>query len=68
MYAALHRALGEQARLFVLMEERMACGVGACRSCAVPTRKPEGSYLAACRDGPFLDASTIDWGRLEETT
>jgi dihydroorotate dehydrogenase electron transfer subunit len=67
MYAALRRALGERARLYVLMEERMACGVGACRSCAVPARKPEGSYLAACRDGPLVEASEIDWGRWEET-
>ncbi|HUU56018.1 MAG TPA: hypothetical protein VMW93_01635 [bacterium] len=63
MYTALRRALGEGARLYVMMEERMACGVGACRSCAVPVRKPEGSYVAVCRDGPLLDASAVDWDR-----
>jgi len=63
MYVALYRALGEDARLSLLMEERMACGVGACRSCAVPVREPEGSYVAACREGPLLDASIIDWNR-----
>lgn len=66
MYVALRRALGEDARLYVMMEERMACGVGACRSCAVPVREPEGSYVAACGEGPLLDASIIDWNRFEE--
>jgi len=66
MYVALYRALGEDARLSVMMEERMACGVGACRSCAVPVREPEGSYVAACSEGPLLDASLIDWNRFGE--
>jgi dihydroorotate dehydrogenase electron transfer subunit len=67
MYAALYRTLGEDARLSVLLEERMACGVGACRSCAVPVREPEGSYVAACREGPLLDASLIEWNRFGES-
>lgn len=67
MYVALHRALGAGARLYVMMEERMACGVGACRSCAVPVLEPEGSYVAACSEGPLLDASVIDWNRFEES-
>jgi dihydroorotate dehydrogenase electron transfer subunit len=64
MYHALHRALGDDARLYVLMEERMACGVGACRSCAVPSRTPGRPYVAACREGPLLEAAGIDWDRL----
>jgi dihydroorotate dehydrogenase electron transfer subunit len=65
MYVVLHKILGEDARLYVLMEERMACGVGACRSCAVPAREPKGSYIAACEEGPLIDASSVDWNRLE---
>ncbi|MGD8720127.1 MAG: hypothetical protein PVH29_15065 [Candidatus Zixiibacteriota bacterium] len=64
MYHALHRALGDDARLYVLMEERMACGVGACRSCAVPMRAPGRPYVTACREGPLLEAAGIDWNRL----
>jgi dihydroorotate dehydrogenase electron transfer subunit len=67
MFVALHRALGGGAKLSVMMEERMACGVGACRSCAVPVREPEGSYVAACSEGPLLDASVIDWNRFGES-
>ncbi len=65
MYVVLHKILSEDARLYVLMEERMACGVGACRSCAVAAREPEGSYIAACEEGPLVDASLVDWNRLE---
>ncbi len=65
MYVVLHKVLGEDSRLHVLMEERMACGVGACRSCAVPAREPKGSYIAACEDGPLINASSVDWNRLE---
>ncbi|MEE9456647.1 MAG: hypothetical protein V3W11_05820, partial [bacterium] len=66
MYVALHKILGDDARWYALMEERMACGVGACRSCAVPIREPAGSYVAACKEGPLVDAAAVDWGRLGE--
>jgi dihydroorotate dehydrogenase electron transfer subunit len=66
MYAALRRVLGAGARWYALMEERMGCGVGACRSCVVPVREPAGSYAAVCKDGPLVDAASVDWGRLGE--
>jgi dihydroorotate dehydrogenase electron transfer subunit len=66
MYAALRNVLGDGARWYVLMEERMACGVGACRSCVVPVREPAGSYAAVCKEGPLVDAAAVDWGRLGE--
>jgi dihydroorotate dehydrogenase electron transfer subunit len=52
--------------LQVSLEERMACGVGACRSCVVPARA-EGrpAYQTVCREGPVFDANEIDWERLE---
>jgi dihydroorotate dehydrogenase electron transfer subunit len=45
----------------VSVEEIMACGVGACLACAVP--QAGGGYLHACKDGPVLDSSSIDWKR-----
>lgn len=47
---------------FVSMEERMACGVGACLSCACKV-KSEGreKYLHVCKNGPVFNASTIVW-------
>ena len=53
----LRRGVGCQ----VCVEEVMACGVGACLSCAVPARA--GGYLHACKDGPVFDGGEIDWGR-----
>jgi dihydroorotate dehydrogenase electron transfer subunit len=39
-----------------LMEEIMACGVGACRGCVVKTRS---GYRSACSDGPVFDTSDL---------
>ena len=48
-------------RCEVSVEEIMACGVGACMTCAVPSA--EQGYLHACTDGPVFDSRTIDWTR-----
>lgn len=47
---------------FVSMEERMACGVGACLSCACKV-KTDGRkhYDHVCKHGPVFDAKTIVW-------
>jgi dihydroorotate dehydrogenase electron transfer subunit len=46
----------------VCVEERMACGVGACQGCAIPAAGEEGGYLRTCKDGPVFAYSEIDWG------
>lgn len=51
-------------RTQVCLEERMACGLGACRSCVVPVRD-DGGYRTVCRDGPVFPADEIAWERLE---
>jgi len=52
--------------LQVSLEERMACGVGACRSCVVPVRSGDGhQYKTVCRDGPVFDAGEIAWELLD---
>ncbi|HVP57024.1 MAG TPA: dihydroorotate dehydrogenase electron transfer subunit [bacterium] len=43
----------------VSVEEMMACGLGACLSCAVP--RLAGGYLHACQDGPVVDSALVDW-------
>jgi dihydroorotate dehydrogenase electron transfer subunit len=45
----------------VSVEEIMACGVGACLSCAVP--RMGGGYFHACKDGPVFESTVIDWER-----
>ncbi len=66
MLAALAESIDseELAGLQVCMEERMACGIGACRGCVVPAAAPPGSYLAACRDGPVFRGGELDWKRM----
>ena len=45
----------------VSMEERMACGIGACLGCAVKLRGPDGEayYGHVCKDGPVFDSSEL---------
>ncbi len=43
----------------VSMEERMACGVGACLGCAV--KIADGTMEHVCSDGPVFDAREVDW-------
>lgn len=49
--------------LLVLMEKRMACGVGVCLSCVCRTVTPEGreEYSRVCSDGPIFDADRLKW-------
>jgi len=42
----------------VSLEEKMACGMGACLGCAVPTKS--GNKLA-CKDGPVFNACDLSW-------
>lgn len=44
--------------LFVSLEERMACGIGACLGCAVRTRN---GVRRVCRDGPVFRAEEVIW-------
>lgn len=47
----------------VSLEERMACGVGACLGCVVPARNSEGdaTYKRVCKDGPVFDLRELLW-------
>jgi dihydroorotate dehydrogenase electron transfer subunit len=44
------------------LENAMACGFGVCLGCAAPLK--EGGFALVCRDGPALDAASIDWERM----
>lgn len=47
----------------VSLEERMACGIGACLGCAVKLRRENGAeyYGHVCKDGPVFDSRRIIW-------
>ncbi|OPZ82751.1 MAG: Dihydroorotate dehydrogenase B (NAD(+)), electron transfer subunit [bacterium ADurb.Bin429] len=45
------------------LEQRMACGIGACLGCAQKIRHPDGTetYAHVCSDGPVFDARVVVW-------
>ena len=56
----------EQAKMpiQVSMEERMACGIGACVGCAIKIKKKdEGDWenLKVCKDGPVFWGNEVVW-------
>ncbi len=48
----------------ISLEERMACGVGACLGCAVPLRRETGEEYNGhvCKDGPVFNFQNVVWG------
>jgi dihydroorotate dehydrogenase electron transfer subunit len=61
MLAAVSRIAAEHSiPCYVSMEERMACGLGACMGCSIPMLA--GGYKRACKEGPVFDALEIAWG------
>jgi dihydroorotate dehydrogenase electron transfer subunit len=48
--------------LYVLMEKRMACGIGVCFSCVCKTLvNGENHYSRVCIDGPIIESKQINW-------
>ncbi len=45
------------APVYLSLEERMACGVGACLGCSV--KDSQGGYLRVCADGPVFEAQEV---------
>ena len=56
MNAAAVKAKEAGAKLYVSLENRMACGVGACLCC---TCKTNGGNKRACKDGPVFRAEEV---------
>lgn len=47
----------------ISLEERMACGTGACMGCSVAVKDDKGelSYKRVCADGPVFNLADIIW-------
>lgn len=48
----------------ISMEERMACGLGACLGCAVKVQRTDAEdweYLRVCKDGPVFRGEEVVW-------
>ena len=51
-------AAGEGTPCQVSLEERMACGIGACLTCSC---KVNGHYKRVCKDGPVFPSEEVEW-------
>ncbi len=51
------RCSGLNTRLFIAVEKRMACGVGACCGCSISV---DGGNQKVCVDGPVFEAEGVD--------
>ncbi|NGP44316.1 dihydroorotate dehydrogenase electron transfer subunit [Bacillaceae bacterium SIJ1] len=58
MLRALEQALPNK-ELYVSLEERMGCGVGACLACVCQTYDGGTSYKKICTDGPVFRAGEV---------
>ena len=57
-----HWAGAHKTPCFVSMEERMACGFGACVGCAIKMKTVDGwTYKKVCKDGPVFNAQEVIW-------
>lgn len=54
-------AAGKGLRGQVSCEEVMACGLGACLGCSIPT---EDGYRTVCHEGPVFDLSTVRFDQI----
>jgi len=49
-------------RTIVSVEERMACGIGACVGCAIKIHtQGDFTYKKVCYDGPVFDSAEVVW-------
>ncbi len=49
-------------KMFVSLEEYMACGIGVCHGCAVAIKKNDSfTYKTVCKDGPIFNSNEVIW-------
>lgn len=63
-YAENEKNNGHDIKAFISLEERMACGVGACLGCVCKTTKNDAhshvNNARICTDGPVFDSEDVD--------
>ncbi|WP_180376145.1 dihydroorotate dehydrogenase electron transfer subunit [Lactococcus garvieae] len=59
MLKAVAKRFDNLERLYVSMEARMACGIGACYACVVPDKKDPEHALKVCQDGPVFKGNGV---------
>lgn len=62
MLAAIQKVCKEaKVKCYLSMENRMACGLGACLGCTISTK--EGNKRC-CKDGPVFDSEILDFTKI----
>ncbi len=64
MFRSLHELLRDRpVACQVSLEERMACGIGACLGCVVKTKSgdADGGLVRVCKEGPVFDINSVDF-------
>jgi dihydroorotate dehydrogenase electron transfer subunit len=61
--AVTEKCLKEGVPIEVSLEEKMACGVGACLGCVCTVRTASGSLRRkrVCKEGPVFDGGEVVW-------
>lgn len=54
MLKAVAKKYDQLERLYISMESRMACGIGACYACVEHDKEDENHALKVCEDGPVF--------------
>ncbi len=54
-----HFSTGSACAAHISVEQWMACGVGACHGCVLPSNA--GGYVRACADGPVFASGILRW-------
>lgn len=56
------KKLAESKNIFcqISLEQRMACGVGACMGCSVKLTTEDVNYARVCKDGPVFDSKSVE--------
>lgn len=61
MLRALEQAYSKDKKVYLSLEERMGCGIGACFACVCKTNddRPGHNYKKVCSDGPVFKAGEV---------
>lgn len=59
MLKAVEDYFRDQQHVYLSLEQRMGCGIGACFACVCPTAEHETSYRKVCSDGPVFKAGEV---------
>jgi dihydroorotate dehydrogenase electron transfer subunit len=66
MYRTMNSVYGEligQKSVQIILEQVMGCGVGACRGCAIETKR---GHKLVCKDGPVFELHDVIWEQIKE--